>query len=120
MGRGGGKGIGYAAPLLSVYSTTFAREHLVHHFAGEPKIGCRVAHLLELWACEVAGDISILRQQLDQGRPGGRDLATDVVDQVVRPLPPEMRPEPHHHGLPHHTPPAEIHIASPSTRAALH
>src|SRR5262249_41961902 len=55
MGRRGGKGIGYATPLLSVHSTTFAREHLVHHLSGEPEIGCWIAHFLELWACEVAG-----------------------------------------------------------------
>src|SRR6266550_1242536 len=37
-------------------------DHLVHHLAGEPKIGCRIAHLLELRAREMPRDFAILRQ----------------------------------------------------------
>src|ERR1700716_1454423 len=70
----------------SVRPTPFLRQHLVHHLAGKPEIGARVAHLLELRAREMPGDIGILRQQIDQPLAARRDLAADVVDEVVRPL----------------------------------
>src|SRR5262249_23382612 len=75
----------------------FARQHVVHHLASEAKIAGGIAHRLELGAGKVLGDLAVLREQLDQRLAGGRHLAADVVDQIVRPLPPEMRAQPHHH-----------------------
>src|SRR5262249_42543199 len=76
-------------PRLTL-AAAFARQHLVHHLAAEPEIGGRVAHLLELRAREMAGDIGILRQQINQWFPARRHLAANVVDEVVRALTAEM------------------------------
>src|SRR5262245_55683755 len=81
---------------ISTLAAAFARQHLVHHLAREPEIGGGVAHLLELRAREMPRDIGILRQQIDQRLPARRDLAANVVDEVVRPLAAEMRGQPHH------------------------
>src|SRR5262249_46836154 len=74
----------------STLAAAFARQHLVHHLAGEPEIGAGVAHLLELRAREMPRDIGILRQQIDQRLPARRDVAANVLNEVVPPLAPEM------------------------------
>src|SRR5262249_13047153 len=76
-----------------------AREHLVDHRAGEAEIAGRVAHLGELGARKMLGDLRVLRQQLEERLAGGGNLAADVVDEVMGALASEMRTEPHHHGL---------------------
>src|SRR3984893_13764157 len=90
----------------------FARQHLVHHLAGEPEIGAGVAHLLELRAREMPGDIRILRQQVDQRLPARRDLAANVVDEIMRPLTAELRGEPHHDGFGHEHAAGEVEIGA--------
>src|SRR5215472_16400141 len=111
-----------AAPVITMtFSSTFmaisphrlfARQHLVHHLAGEPEIGGGVAHLLELRAREMPGDIGILRQQVDQRLPARRDLAANVVDEIVRPLTAEVRSEPHHDGFGHDHAAGEVEIGA--------
>src|SRR3954447_20751064 len=77
----------------------FARQHLVHHLAGEAEIACGIAHLVEFRARQMLGDFGILRQELDQRDAGGGDLAADVVDEVMRALTAEVRAQPHHHSF---------------------
>src|SRR5262249_55252304 len=101
---------GYGGPPVLPIDSAFPREHLVHHLAGEPEIGRRVAHLLELSARQVAADLFVLRQQVDQRLVGPRHLPADVVDEVVRALATEMRAETHHDGFGDDGAPGEIEI----------
>src|SRR5438094_7735131 len=75
------------------------RQHPVDHFAGEPEIMRGVHHARELGAGEMLADLWIVRQEIEHGRSAGRDLTTDVIDEVMRALAPEIGPEPHHHGF---------------------
>src|SRR5262249_22019518 len=87
------------SPKSTAASLLFARQHAIDHLAGEAEIAGRVAHFLEVGAGEVLGDVRILGEEIDQRLAGRRDLAADVVDEVVRALAAEARAEPHHHRL---------------------
>jgi len=88
----------------------FLREHAVDHLTGQSEIVCRIADFAELRAVEMTGDFSIPRQQINQRLAGRRNLAADVVDEIMGALAAEVRSELHHHGFRHDHPARQIEI----------
>src|SRR5882762_9339195 len=62
------------------------RQHAVDHLAGEAQVIRRVAHLLELLAADVLGNLLVGGKEIDQRLAARRRLAADVVDEIVRAL----------------------------------
>src|SRR5207249_3851598 len=83
--------------LCAFCPTAFAGEHPIDHLAGKAEIVCGVAYLAQLRAIEMARDLAIARQQLEERLAGGRNLAADVVDQIMGALPAQVRAELHHY-----------------------
>ena len=55
-------------------------------------------------------DLRVLGQQVEEGAAGPQHLAADVVDEVVRALAAERRPQPHHHRLGDHQPLGRVQV----------
>ena len=76
-------------------------QHAVNHLTGDAEIIRRVDKFFQLLAVDVLTDLLILDQQVDQRSSRFHNLATDVVDEVVRLVAAEVRAEPHHYGFGH-------------------
>src|SRR5262245_54253667 len=82
---------------ISTATLLLRRQHPIDHLAGEAEIVGGIAHLLELLAADVPGNLLVGGKEVDQRLAACRRLAADVVDEVVRALAAEVRSEPHHH-----------------------
>src|SRR6202040_192095 len=80
------------APIFSSRPATpiAGLQHAIDHGAGDAEVAGRVGQLLDLIGTQLRRDLLVLLQQIGQRRALVARLVAQLVNQIVRPIPPEL------------------------------